>query len=151
MTFLPTTLLAAGLAAIINVWLAIRVGQVRGSQKVSIGDGGNDAVIRRMRAHANFVEFTPFFILLVGAIELARGAGNPTWLFWVVIAYMVGRIAHAFGMDDVKYGRAIGTMVTMLSLIGLGLFALFLAYTGQGEISAPTPADLNSAEVVPLG
>jgi len=151
MTFLPTTLVAAGLAAIINFWLAMRVGQMRHKEKVTIGDGGNDAVIRRMRAHANFTEFTPFFVLLVAAIELAKGAGNPTWLLWIVILYMVGRIAHAFGMDGASLGRTIGTLISFLAMLGLGFYALFIAYTGQGEISMPTPADLNSAEVVPQG
>jgi uncharacterized membrane protein YecN with MAPEG domain len=57
---LPITLSAAGAAALINLWLAIRVGRVRTSEKVLMGDGGNEGVIAAMRAHANFVEYTPF-------------------------------------------------------------------------------------------
>ena len=53
---LPITLTIAGAAALINIWLMIRVGQVRSSEKVSIGDGGNENVIRRMRAHSNYIE-----------------------------------------------------------------------------------------------
>ncbi|MGB3737756.1 MAG: MAPEG family protein, partial [Pontixanthobacter sp.] len=67
---LPTTLCMAAAAAITALWLMIRVGQVRNSQNVSVGDGGDDRVIRRMRAHANFVETTPFALVLVAAIEL---------------------------------------------------------------------------------
>ena len=52
---LPVTMSFAGVAAIVNFWLALRVGQVRHSQNVSIGDGGNEAVIRRMRAHSNYI------------------------------------------------------------------------------------------------
>ena len=70
---LPITLTLAGAAAVINIWLGWRVGQKRISQKVSIGDGGDPAVVCRMRAHANFVEYTPFVLILIGLIELADG------------------------------------------------------------------------------
>ncbi len=151
MTFLPITLLAVGLAAIVNIWLAIRCGQVRVREKVDVGDGGNDAMVRRMRAHSNYVENTPFFLLLVAVIELAKGSGNPTWLYYVVVAFFVARIAHAFGMDGWKPGRPIGMSVTLLAQLGLGVFALYTAYTTPTVITQPTTLDLNQAEVVPQG
>jgi uncharacterized protein len=148
---LPVTLTAAGLAAIINIWLGVRVGQVRGSEKVSVGDGGNEKVIRRMRAHSNFIEYTPFLLVLVAAIELARGAGAGGWLWWVMIVFMVGRVLHAFGMDGMKMGREIGILTTMLILLGLGGYALAIPYTSDGQISAPTTIELREAETVPAG
>ena len=51
---LPVTLTFVGVAALVNLWLAIRCGQARTTEKVSIGDGGSEAVIRRMRAHSNY-------------------------------------------------------------------------------------------------
>lgn len=124
---LPVTLTAAAAAAIIAIWLSIRVGQVRGSEKVSIGDGGNDKVIRRMRAHANFVENTPFVLALIAVIELA-GKGSA-WLPYVASIYMLGRIAHGFGMDDGVFGkgRMVGTLITMLTLLGLAIVAALIA------------------------
>ena len=59
--------------ALLNIWLGRRVGRMRVAHKVSIGDGGNEALIARMRAQANFVEYTPFFLILLGLIELAAG------------------------------------------------------------------------------
>lgn len=124
---LPVTLTAAASAAFIAIWLGIRVGQVRGSEKVSIGDGGNEKVIRRMRAHANFVENTPFVLALIAAIELA-GSGSA-WLPYVAGIYMLGRIAHGLGMDDGAFGkgRMIGTLITMLTLLGLAIVATLIA------------------------
>ncbi len=124
---LPVTLTAAASAAFIAIWLGIRVGQVRGSEKVSIGDGGNEKVIRRMRAHANFVENTPFVLALIAAIELA-GRGSA-WLPYVAGIYMLGRIAHGLGMDDGAFGkgRMIGTLITMLTLLGLAIVAALIA------------------------
>lgn len=125
-TLLPVTLSAVAAAAILSIWLMVRVGQVRTSEKVSVGDGGSDKVIRRMRAHANFVETAPFIMLLIAAIEIA-GKGNP-WLSYVAGAYFLGRIAHAFGMDDggLAKGRFIGTIITMLSLLGLAVVSVLI-------------------------
>lgn len=146
---LPVTLTAAALAALINIWLATRVGQVRGSEKVSIGDGGNDKVVRRMRAHANFTEFTPFVLILIAGIELA--AGTSVWLWAVAGLYMVGRIAHGIGMDEGKPGRGVGIGVTLLTLAGLAIWALYIAFASDGAIEAGPPADAPAAEVVPQG
>ena len=144
---LPITLTAAGAAALINLWLAIRVGQVRTKEKVMIGDGGNENVIRRMRAHANFTEFTPFILILIAAIELATG--TSTWLWAVSSLYLVGRLLHAFGMDGFMPGRMIGTIISMVSLLGLGGYAIYLAHTSDGAVSAITPGA--AVEAVPVG
>ncbi|MEY4268906.1 MAG: hypothetical protein RLZZ58_122, partial [Pseudomonadota bacterium] len=77
--WLPISLTIAAAAALINIWLSIRVGQVRTKEKVFVGDGGNDAVVRRMRAHSNFVENTPFVLMLIVLLELA--CGQSVWLW----------------------------------------------------------------------
>ncbi len=127
---LPITLTITGAAALLNVWLARRVGQMRMTHKVSIGDGGNEALIARMRAQANFVEYTPFVLILIGLIELAKG--SQLWLWVVGVAYILARIAHGFGMDrprpDPLRLRMIGTGVTALILIGLAFYAIVLPY-----------------------
>ncbi len=123
---LPITLTIAGAAAILNIWLGWRVGQVRISNKVSMGDSGNPAVIARMRAHANYAEYTPFVLILIGLVEFA--VGTTLWLWAVGALYLLARIAHAFGMDVQPPGRSklrgIGIVVTMLTLLGLGLYAV---------------------------
>jgi uncharacterized protein len=146
---LPITLVAAGGAGLINIWLGIRIGQVRTREKISIGDGGNESLIRRMRAQANFVEFTPFVLVLIGLVELARGPS--TWLWAVAILYLLGRIAHALGMDGLTGARPVGVLVSMLTTLGLGIYAMVIAFTSDGEISQPTPADEAQMEAVPQG
>jgi uncharacterized membrane protein YecN with MAPEG domain len=127
MTILPVTLAACAAAAILNIWLMVRIGAIRQAAGISVGDGGSEPLERRMRAQANFVETTPFVLLLVGLIELA-GAGS-WWLQWAAGAYIIGRIAHAFGMDggSKQIGRMIGTLVTMLTLLGLAVVAALVA------------------------
>lgn len=124
---LPTTLSLAAAAAIINVWLSIRCGQVRAKQKIDIGTGGNDLMERRMRAQLNFVENTPWVLILIAGIELAGKGGQ--WLAIVGGVYMLGRVLHGLGMDGagpLAKGRMVGTLTTMLALLGLAIVAVLV-------------------------
>ena len=124
---LPVTLTSAAAAAIINIWLAMRVGRMRIQHKVSIGDDAGGPLTARMRAQLNFVENTAFVLILIAAIEIA-GKGAP-WLAWVAAIYMLGRVAHGFGMDGgaLARGRSVGTVITMLTQLGLALVAVLIA------------------------
>lgn len=124
---LPVTLTSAAAAALIVMWLGIRVGRIRAAEKVSHGDGGVPMLTRRMRAQLNFVEYTPFVLMLIAGIEIAGKGG--TWLAIVSGVYMLGRVAHGIGMDAEKdsKGRMIGISLTMLTLIGLAIYAALVA------------------------
>jgi uncharacterized membrane protein YecN with MAPEG domain len=124
---LPTTMCMAAAAALVNFWLALRCGQVRAKEKVSVGSGGNELLERRMRAQLNFAENTPWVLALVGLIELAARGG--TWLPYIAGAYILARVAHGLGMDGGKLepGRGVGVMVTMLAQIGLAVVTILIA------------------------
>ena len=70
---LPVTLTAAAAAAIINLWLAIRVGQMRGTTKTIHGDDAGGPLTRRMRAQLNFVETAPFVLALIVLLFRPQG------------------------------------------------------------------------------
>ncbi|PKP99887.1 MAG: GST-like protein [Alphaproteobacteria bacterium HGW-Alphaproteobacteria-13] len=137
MMILPISLTIAAGAALINLWLAMRVGRVRMSEKVSIGDGGNERLIRRMRAHSNYVENTPFVLILLALVEL--GLGPSLWLWGLGMLYLVARILHAFGMDGLGWGRSAGVVISMLTQLGLAIAALATVYL--------TPMGITSASV----
>jgi len=130
---LPITLTIAGAAALLNLWLASRTGRMRVAHHISIGDGGNEQLTAKMRAHLNFVEYTPFFLILLGLIELARG--SQMWLWAVAIVYILARIVHAFGMDRPAPNpmRMGGIIVTMATLLGLALYAIAIPYLDRGR------------------
>lgn len=130
MIILPVTLCAAAAAAIINIWLSVRVGRLRSAQKISIGDDAGGPLTARMRAQLNFVENTAFVLILIAAIELS-GAGEH-WLAWVSGLYFLGRVAHGLGMDGgaLGPGRPVGVAITMLTQLGLAVVAI-LAATGR--------------------
>jgi hypothetical protein len=144
---LPIALTTAGAAALINVWLAVRVSRVRASEKIWVGDGGNERVLGRMRAHANFAEYTPIILILIGLVEFAQG--TSIWLWIVAAAFLIGRVLHGLGMDGLPSGRLIGAVVTTLITIGLGIYAAALPFWTAGKITQPS--ETTPVEIVPMG
>jgi uncharacterized protein len=141
---LPLTLVIAAACAVINVWLSVRVTQRRMGAKVMMGDGGDSLMLSRGRAHSNFAEYAPFALILMGLIELARGA-SP-WLWGLGVLFVLARIAHPLGMDRTAPNplRAGGFLVTNLVLAILAGWALAIAY---GATATPAPA--NAIELAP--
>lgn len=125
---LPITLTIAGAAAILHVWLSLRVSSLRRRLQIGVGDAGNEVVARRMRAHGNFAENVPIFLVLLAGLELATG--GSLWLWGAAILFVLARIAHAFGMDRPGANplRVGGIVLSWLVLLGLGLFAILIAY-----------------------
>jgi uncharacterized protein len=123
-TTLTITLAAAAAAAIINIWLSMRIGALRKAYSISVGDGGNEALIRRMRAQLNFVENVPLVLVVIAAIELARG--ENVYLMAIAAVFIIGRVLHGLGMDGgaLGVGRMIGTLTTMVSQLALAIWAV---------------------------
>ncbi|MFL6859091.1 MAG: MAPEG family protein [Allosphingosinicella sp.] len=138
---LPITLTLTGAAVLANIWLGTRIARLRRAHRVSIGDGGIEPLTARMRAQANYIEHTPFFLILVGLIELATGP--QLWLWIVGMAFILARIAHGLGMDGgrMKRLRAIGMITTVLILLGLSAYGIFLAYQGTAQPRGMTYAE----------
>jgi uncharacterized membrane protein YecN with MAPEG domain len=125
---LPITLTLAGAATLLHIWLAARVSRVRRQFRIGLGDGGNEGLLRRVRAHGNYIENMPLFLILTGLLELAGGDQRILWA--AGIAFILARIVHAFGMDSPARLRLrmIGVIVSTLVLIGLAGWALSFAY-----------------------
>lgn len=122
-TLLPTSLCLMAAALLINFWLGMRCGQIRSKEGISIGDGGNELLIRRMRAQANFIEQTPLILLGVALVELAGKGGM--WLAPLGGLFLLGRIAHGIGMDgNFKPGRAIGMVTGIVLQLALVVVAV---------------------------
>ena len=123
----PITLLTAAAAAILNIWLGYRIAQHRHRFKVSVGDGGHEPLLRRMRAQANFIENAPFFLILLGGLELS--GANRLGLAAVAAVFILARIAHPYGMDGgpLQRWRRIGIMGSSLATLVLILWAIACA------------------------
>lgn len=115
MVFEITPLYALPVAAIYLV-LWFRVSSVRSDAKVSFGDGGNVALLRRIRQHGNCAEWATFVLILM---MLAEGMGTPSvWLHVSGALLLAGRIAHPFGLVDGNAGhplRYVGNGTNLLA------------------------------------
>lgn len=125
---LPVTLTMAAGAVFIHVWLTLRCSQLRVRDRISVGDGGNTALLARMRAHANFAENTPLFLILLGLNELGGNSGRLLWIAGIL--FLLARVSHGVGMDRPAPNafRAGGMLVTLVILIGLAIASLTLIY-----------------------
>jgi len=122
------TLVSAGLCGLVFFWLSIRVVQVRLSAKVALGDGGDAALLSRIRAHANFAEYVPLMLVMMLAIELSLKA-TPLTLWAPALGLPILRLLHATGMERPAPNpyRAAGAVGTWALLAGLSVWALVLA------------------------
>ena len=112
------TLLYASLLALWLVILTARVVRYRGTQSIDIGDGGDPGMLRRIRAHGNFVEYTPFALILMGLLE--AGDANPSLLHVMGGLLLIGRLGHGWALaftDGNALGRVGGLVLTLASIV----------------------------------
>ncbi|WP_170516462.1 MAPEG family protein [Ruegeria atlantica] len=115
---LSVTPIYAALLAILYVVLSAKVISQRRSDKISYGDGGNTAMLKVMRTHSNFVEYTPFALLLIAMVEL-QGAGGLL-LNLLGLALLTGRVMHAYGFGrspQIVILRQIGMLLTFTAIL----------------------------------
>lgn len=122
MTFQITSLLA-GLFALLMVPLSLQVSMRRVKLGgVDSGDGGDDILRRRIRAHGNFVEYAPTAVIAVGLVEFGGGA---KWLVAILaIAFFVSRLLHAVGMlyTSTPTLRAGGMLIQHAAFLASGIW-----------------------------
>ena len=99
------------------LWLGLTMYVILGRWKygVTLGDGEERDLNRRIRAHANFVETVPFAVLLLwmGEIYIL----DPQVVHAFGITLVLSRLLHAFGMlipnRSTNRFRQIGMALTM--------------------------------------
>lgn len=122
---LMVTLTTAGLLGLVYFILTVRVVQVRGKLKVNLGDGGDDTLLSRIRAHANFAEYAPFILVVLAVLELA--VVSP-WLWAIGLGLVAVRVSHAIGMAMPAPNpfRIVGAAGTWIIMVGASIWALIL-------------------------
>ena len=89
----------AALLGLIFVVLSIKTIIIRRKSKVAVGDGNNPQLQRAMRVHANFAEYTPIAIILVGFVESLKY--NEIIVHTLFSVFVLGRIIHAYGLSKI--------------------------------------------------
>lgn len=96
MMFPVVTAAAAGVLGLIFAALSAWVIAARLGTGVLHGDGGQEVLNRRTRAHANFIEYVPLILLLAALLE--TGGGSRTMIEILLVVLIVARVMHPFGM-----------------------------------------------------
>jgi hypothetical protein len=119
MLFPPViTSLYAGIAALILVALSVYVIAGRIQNNISLGDGKNKDLYRRMRMQGNFVEYVPMILILMTIREI--NGLYAIWMHIFGIMMIAGRGLHAYALHDENiplYFRQAGMALTFLVLI----------------------------------
>ncbi len=120
----------AGVLALIYIGLAVIVIRGRYAQRLAIGDGGDNVMQHKIRAHANFSEYVPLALVLMGLDELNGSA--HVGLSILGIALVAARLSHAYSLIvmEVKNPNMflfrMGGMIGTFSVIAiLALMAIF--------------------------
>ncbi|MCX7380997.1 MAG: MAPEG family protein [Alphaproteobacteria bacterium] len=137
MSQLPITTLTAAFLAVLFVILSVRVVLARFATKTSIGTGdsasigtGQDAsaspLLVAARIHANFAEYVPLSLILLGLIELQ--GGSRIVLLGLAAALIIARLAHPFGLGRTSPNpaRAVGFALNQIMLLCAAIYAVML-------------------------
>lgn len=121
MTKLEWAALFAGLNILLLVVLMFHVVGARRRHKVTLGDGGNPDVLRAIRAHGNAAESIPPALIGLGFMALLE----PVPVLAVIVlggGFTLGRVLHFSGLaasEGPSFGRVVGTLLTVFTLIGM--------------------------------
>ena len=126
---IPVTTLVTGLFAVAQVPLTILVSYMRGRTGIQFLDGGNETLLRRIRAHANFVETVPITLLAMAGAELSGASSAVLWRGG--ISLLLGRAVHVWAALNAKgWGvpRVIAMVLTFYAMAGFGIVCLRAAF-----------------------
>lgn len=132
MNALPISTLYASLLGLLFLALSVHVVRGRGAFRVNLGDGGHAVLNRRIRAHANFVEYVPILLILLGLLE---ASGLPAWSLHAFGAtLLVSRLLHGIALGWTERwipGRFYGTLLSFILLLTMALAGLYTALAGS--------------------
>ena len=132
MTAVFVTPLYAGLLVLWYVVLVLRVVQHRRRAHVSLGDGGDTALLRAIRGHANFAEYVPLALLMMAMLELSRTSIYVLHALGIML--LLGRLLHGYALSftpHFRFGRTAGTVLTAVVLLVEAVLCVYQGYRGH--------------------
>ena len=128
MNNIPLTSLFASLFTIFYLFLSVRIGYLRGSPVMKLifkMDKKVPAIKldRNVRAHGNFSEYVPLFLLLLYISESVELV-SFNYLLIICLVFSYGRVAHAICFaffDHNPFLRISGMLCTYISLALLSI------------------------------
>ena len=112
------TSLFAGILGLMYIGLSFFVIKGRFKHQVEIGDSDNKDLMRRIRVHGNFIEYTTIFLVLMFLAEQENTSEN--FLYILGTAFVISRIMHAVGFYRVtgpSIGRSAGMILSFVVIV----------------------------------
>jgi len=125
------TPLYAGILTIWFVVLSMRVIRIR-HRGISFGDNGDAEITRVIRAQANFAEYVPLALLLMGFLEASRYSIYLLHGFGIVL--VIARVLHGFALSfgwATGFGRFVGAALTFIVLLIEAALCVYQGLRGQ--------------------
>jgi uncharacterized protein len=125
------TPLYASLLVLWFVVLSARVVNIR-RRGIIFGDNGDVVVTRVVRAHANFAEYVPLALLLMGFLEVSRF--SIYILHALGLTLLIARLIHGCALSfgwQMRSGRVAGSALTFIVLLIEAFLCLYQGLRGQ--------------------
>ncbi len=131
MNNIPLTIFFASIFTIIYLFLSFRIGYLRGSPVMKLIFKMEEKISdfkleRNVRAHGNFSEYVPLFLILLMIIETKLKI-SFNYLLIICIVFLYGRLAHAICFSFYKHNpflRISGMICTYCSLLAFSIILL---------------------------
>jgi len=130
MNNIPLTCLFASLFTIFYLFLSVRIGYLRGSPVMKLifkMDKKVPAIKldRNVRAHGNFSEYVPLFLILLYISESVELV-SFNYLLIICLVFSYGRIAHAICFAFYDYNPFLRISGMVSTYLGLALLSILL-------------------------
>jgi uncharacterized membrane protein YecN with MAPEG domain len=127
---LPLTSIFTSLFTLFYLFLSFRIGYFRGSPVMKLLFRMDEKVSetklhRNIRAHGNFSEYVPIFLVLLLIIE-SQGQLSFGYLLAICLIFSYGRLAHAICFAFYESNPFLRISGMICTYLGLGILAVLL-------------------------
>ena len=130
MNSLPLTSIFASLFTLFYLFLSFRIGYLRGSPVMKLIFKMDEEIPaskldRNVRAHGNFSEYVPIFLVLLMILELS-GNASFNYLLLICSIFAYGRLAHGICFAFYEFNPFLRISGMLCTYLGLAIFAVQL-------------------------
>ncbi|SDV99817.1 MAPEG family protein [Marinobacter mobilis] len=123
---LPVTAVFASVCVLLLIVLSYRVATFRLKHRKGLGVNDDRDFEVAVRTQANLAEYAPITLVLLAIGEL--NGVSVAWIYGLGMAFVVGRLLHAWGMVKGRGGphkaRLVGIVLTWLAMLVLAVAVL---------------------------
>ena len=130
MISVPLTSTFAALFALFYLFLSFRIGYLRGSPVMKLIFKMDEEIPptkleRNVRAHGNFSEYVPLFLVLLLIMEMS-GTVSTQYLLVVSLIFSLGRLSHAICFAFFDFNPFLRIFGMISTYLGLAIFSVHM-------------------------